>query len=249
MSALPRAFAAAPQRLLLRTASRAGLRRMGRLGAWACLAAWPALAPALSAQALQSLHQACPRWDDCVDAAEAKALRDPEPPARREGRQLQLSLPSGVLRFEDDITAGRRHRYLGLLDGTGWLLVAGLKAGQTHVWLIDPQTSLQLELDGLPWPSPDGRLLAVATPARADQGGLLALHLRAGQRWSRLYFFEAPKGLGFEVKSWRQDSAAVRLGWTRQPAAGAAAGCNGLTQLRDGPYGWDLVPEVPATCP
>jgi hypothetical protein len=214
----------------------------------AAAAALPAARAAIDGEALQRLQQTCPRWDDCADKAEALALAATGSQARRQGGLLTVNLASGTQRWEDQPAAGHRHRYLGELDKTGLALLAGLRSGQPMYWLIDPASGRVLEAPSLPWPSPDGRLVLVAVPERAGTGGSLTLYLRTANRWTRQYLFEAPPGLGFSFRSWRMDSAAVRLVWARRAAEGRT-GCDGLTQLRDGPYGWDLVPEPPAACP
>ena len=203
---------------------------------------------AIDSEAVQRLQQACPRWDDCADKAEAQALAATAGRARRQGSVLALSLSSGPQRWEDLAAAGHRYRFLGELDKTGLTLLAGLRAGQPLYWLIEPDSGRVLEAPMVPWPSPDGRLILVAVPDRPDAGGSLTLYLRSASRWTRQYLFEAPSGLGFSFRSWRMDSAAVRLVWARRATEGRA-GCEGLTQLRDGPYGWDLVPEPPMACP
>lgn len=210
-------------------------------------------AHAITPAALQALQAACPRWDECAASAESKALRDAAARARREGGRLSLSHAGGGLQF-DDVAGSQRHRYLGPLDNTGLDLVAGWREGHAHYWLVDPTSARVLDADALPWPSPDGRLLVVAAPTRGAQGGTLDLYLHAGPRWSRLYRLEAPRGVDFEFQSWRADGAAVRLAWSRHAVPGTASAaasesCSGPIQLRDGPYGWDLVPELPDRCP
>jgi hypothetical protein len=210
-------------------------------------------AQAISPAALQALQAACPRWDACAASAETRALREASARARREGASLFLTRADGAMRF-DDVAGHQRHRYLGPLDNTGLDLVAGWRDGHTHFWLVDPASARVLQAGALPWPSPDGRLLVVAAPTLGAQGGTLDLYLHAGPRWSRLYRLEAPPGVGFEFQSWRADGAAVRLAWIRRSVAGAKAttgsdACSGTIQLRDGPYGWDLVPELPDRCP
>lgn len=208
-------------------------------------------AQAITPAALQALQGACPQWDDCAASAETKALREAQPRARRDGMRLTIAQANGTLQF-DDVAGQKRHRYLGPLDNTGLDLVAGWRDGRAHYWLADPASARVLEASALPWPSPDGRLLVMAAPAVGEQGGTLDLYLHAGPRWSRLYRLEAPRGVGFEFLSWRADGAAVRLAWTRRSAGAAGTGsdtCSGAIQLRDGPYGWDLVPELPDHCP
>ena len=232
--------------------SPAALAGPWRAGLLLLLLAGFAIAPPTRAgtdsEAVQRLQQACPRWDDCADKAEAQALSVAGGRARRQGSVLTLNLASGPQRWEDQPTAGQRYRYLGELDKTGLDLLAGLRAGQPLYWLVDPASGRLLEAPALPWPSPDGRLIMVAVPERPGEGGSVRLYLRSASRWARQYLFEAPPGLGFGFRSWRMDSAAVRLHWARRGADGRTA-CDGLTQLRDGPYGWDLVPEPPAACP
>ncbi|MFD2452970.1 hypothetical protein [Ideonella paludis] len=53
-------------------------------------------------------------------------------------------------------------------------------------------------------------------------------------------------------KGWRGDGGAVRMDWQWQRGGspctpiGATAG---QVQLRDGPYGWEITPELPLRCP
>lgn len=180
----------------------------------------------------------------CLEVLEARALRAQASVARRSGAQLTVVPGSGLapLNFQDQAGDALVYRYLGPLPGTDLHLVAQLaQGGAVRFQPVGPGMGAGVRLNAPPWPSPDGRLLGVAVAATAGQVGQLALWGRVGPQWRMQYSFDPDPGMGFEFKGWRADGAALRLAWHCPRQAGA-------TQLRDGPYGWDLVPPPPAHC-
>ena len=180
----------------------------------------------------------------CTSAQEARALADPQAAARRERGVLRVGRDEARLQHFDDTEAGR-FLYLGPLGETGLHLVQWLQAGQPARYrLAGPGSPPDLVLDAAPWPSADGRLIAVAVPAGNGAAGSLTVLQRVGVAWRLLYRYEPAPGLGFAFRGWRADGAAMRLDW-------ACAAHSGVTpvQLRDGPFGWDLVPPTPPACP
>lgn len=180
----------------------------------------------------------------CLAQLESAALRDSAGTALRDGPQLTLQFGlHPATRFVDQ--GPLTHRYLGKLDGVLLHLVRASAPGQLPAyWLVGESGQAALKIDALPVPSPGGRLFVVAS------GNALALYQRSGPRWSLQYRFDAPSGLSWAVKAWRPDAAAVRLDWIwpEAPAACHGQAAQGSLQLRDGPYGWDLVPEAPKRC-
>lgn len=204
--------------------------RCGMAGVWA-VAAGSHAAPA---ELIQQNLQHCAGDAACLSAAEAQALREVPGLVRREGASLTLQFGlHPPARFEDQ--PGLTHTYLGRLDG---VLLHVVRAGSPNaLWLVAESGQPPLKVEAVPVPAPGGRHFVVV------QGNALALYQRSGPRWSLQFRYDAPAGLAWRLRSWRPDAAALRLDWI---CSGQATG--GTLQLRDGPYGWDLVPEPPARC-
>lgn len=200
----------------------------------------PRTAAAVGLEAIQS----CGSEAACLGQLETAALRESAGAARREGPLLTLQFGlQPEARFADQPPLV--HTYLGRLDGI--LLHVIRAASPAHppaYWLVGESGQPPLRVDALPSPGPGGRHFVVAS------GNTLALYQRSGPRWSLQYRFEAPQGLSWAVKSWREDAAAVRLEWIwpEGPSACAGQAAQGGLQLRDGPFGWDLVPQAPRRC-
>ena len=179
----------------------------------------------------------------CAAGLEARALKAHAAQVRRHGHVLWLTLVGSLpMRLDDDATGAATYRYLGPLAGTG--VPVGMQwgtGGAARFQPVGPGMAATVKLNAAPWPSPDGRLLGVAVAARPGQVGQVALWGRVGGQWRMLYSFDPDPGMGFEFKGWRADGAALRLAWHCPQQSGA-------TQLRDGPYGWDLTPPPPAHC-
>jgi hypothetical protein len=180
----------------------------------------------------------------CLSRLEAAALRDSGGKVRREGAELivQAGLQAPA-RFIDQPPV--IHQYLGRLDGLQLHAVRVASPGQRAAWwLVGDAGQPLLKIDALPVAGPGGRHFVVAN------GNGLSLYQRSGARWSLQFRFDAAPGLSWSVKGWRADEAAVRLEWIwpDAPEACAGQGTQGQLQLRDGPYGWDLVPEAPHRC-
>lgn len=188
--------------------------------------------------------QRCGAEAACLAQLEAMALRGGAGTARRDGAQLVLQFglhPPATFVDQPPVT----HLYLGRLDGVLLHVVRAAQPGRpSRWWLVGENGQAPLMVDALPVAAPGGRHFVVA------QGNSLALYQRSGPRWSLQYRLEAAPGLSWAVKGWRADAAAVRLEWLwpEAPAACAGQAAQGQLQLRDGPYGWDLVPEAPRRC-
>lgn len=221
------------------------MRRVGgaELRSAAMALAFVAGASAAHAVGLDAMAH-CGAEGACLDQLETTALRDSAGAAQREGPQLTLQFGlQPAARFVD--RGPLIHRYLGRLDGVLLHLVRAWAPNQLpSYWLVGESGQAPLKIDALPSPAPGGRHFVVAS------GGALALYQRSGPRWSLQYRFDAPQGLSWAVKGWRADAAAVRLEWIWPEAPTACRGQapQGVLQLRDGPYGWDLVPEAPKRC-
>lgn len=204
--------------------------RCGVVGVWAGAMA----AHAAPAELIQQNLQRCASDAACLATAEAQALREVPSLVRRDGAALILQFGlHPPARFDDQ--PGLTHTYLGRLDG---VLLHVVRAGSPHaLWLVGGTGQPPLKVEAVPVPAPGGRHFVVVA------GNSLALYQRSGPRWSLQFRYDAPAGLAWQLKSWRPDAAALRLDWH---CAGQATG--GTLQLRDGPYGWDLVPEPPARC-
>ncbi len=180
----------------------------------------------------------------CLSRLEAQALRESGGAVRREGHELVVQPGSRApARFVDQPPLS--HRYLGRLEGLQLHAVRVEGVGQRAAWwLVDDAGQPPLKVDALPVPGPGGRHFVVV------DGNVLSLYQRSGPRWALVIRFDAAPGLVWTVKGWRADEAAVRLEWTwpEGPAACAGQAAQGQLQLRDGPYGWDLVPEAPRRC-
>jgi hypothetical protein len=180
----------------------------------------------------------------CAADLEARALKAHASQARRDGHVLSLTQGPAKLpmRLDDDATGAVAYRYLGPLAGTELhLVMQWVRGGPARFQPVGPGMASTVKLNAPPWPSPDGRLLGVAVAAGPGQVGQLMLWGRVGPQWRMLYSFDPDPGMGFEFKGWRADGAALRLAWHCPQQGGA-------TQLRDGPYGWDLTPPPPAHC-
>jgi hypothetical protein len=220
-----------------RTGARGG-RATARVAVFGLFAAGPVAA--ITPDAIQH----CGGDAACLGQLEAAALRDSAGAVRREGAQLTLQFGlQAAARFVDQppIT----NLYLGRLDGVLLHVVRAAQPGRpASWWLVGESGQAPLAVDALPVGGPGGRHFVVAA------GQALALYQRSAARWSLQYRYEAAPGLSWAVKSWRADAAAVRLEWIWPEAPAACAGqpAQGQLQLRDGPYGWDLVPEPPRRC-
>lgn len=220
------------------------MRARIRLAAAWVLASGLAIAPdATQAVGLDTI-QHCGADAACLARLEVAALRDSAAAVRRDGPQLTLQFGlQPPVRFVDQAPLG--HQYLGRLDGVLLHVVRAAQAGRpSSYWLVGESGQAPLQVDALPSPAPGGRHFVVAS------GNTLALYQRSGPRWSLQFRYEAAPGLSWAVKGWRADAAAVRLEWLWPEARNACAGqaTQGALQLRDGPYGWDLVPEPPHAC-
>lgn len=200
----------------------------------------------LQAPAAAEAPLRCDSEPACAAALEPSVLAEHPAEARREGDTLVLQRgDAGPLRLTDGEPAGHVYRYLGPLMGTDLQLLLQRVEGQAPRYrLVGPGPVEPPLLDAPPWPSPGGRMLAVATLARGGQSGSVTLLHRVGARWQQLFRFESGSGMGFVVRSWRTDAASLRLDWH---CGNASAG--GSVQLRDGPYGWDWLSPPPARCP
>lgn len=218
-----------------------------RSGAAARAAVFGALALMLPATAipatLDSLQQ-CGANAGCLAQLEADAIRDSNGTVQRDGQVLTLHFGlHPEARFVDQPSLA--HRYLGRLDGVLLHVVRAAQPNQLPgYWLVSENTQPPLRVAALPVPAPGGRHFVVVS------GSDLSLYQRSGPRWSLQYAFGAPPGLSWAVKGWRSDAAAVRLEWLwpEAPAACAGQAAQGTLQLRDGPFGWDLVPQPPRRC-
>lgn len=219
--------------------------RHGRRGAVARAAALAAswLVQPAAALTLEAVQQ-CGAEAACLAQLEASALRDHPGAARREAGGLVLRFGAHPeARFADQPPL--THRYLGRLDGLLLHVVRAEQPGQLPGWwLVGEGAQPPLKVAALPVGAPGGRHFVVAS------GNAIALYQRSGTRWSLQYRFDAPAGLAWGVKGWRADAAAVRLEWLwpEGPRACAGQAAQGQLQLRDGPYGWDLVPQPPRPC-
>ncbi len=208
-------------------------------------AAWSLAVAATPAGAVTvEAVQHCGADGACLAQLEAAGLRDSAGAVRRDGGQLTLQFGlQAPTRFVDQAPVS--HLYLGRLDGVLLHLVRAAQPGRpSRWWLVGESGQAPLAVDALPVAGPGSRHFVVAA------GHTLALYQRAGPRWSLQYRYEAAPGLSWLVKGWRADAAAVRLEWIwpEGPSACAGQAAQGQLQLRDGPYGWDLVPEPPRRC-
>ena len=217
----------------------AGSWSWGRLAA----AGLVALGPASQAVGVDAITR-CGGDTACLSRLEARALRDSGGTVRREGAELVVQSGSQApARFIDQGAVS--HQYLGRLDGLQLHAVRAAPAGQsTSWWLVGDAGQPPLKVDALPVVGPGGRHFVVVN------GNGLSLFQRSGARWSMQFRFDAAPGLSWAVKGWRADEAAVRLEWLwpEAPAQCHGQAAQGQLQLRDGPYGWDLVPEAPHRC-
>lgn len=212
---------------------RCGLARVAGL-LWLVLPAPPAGAQPGPEHPL--LGACAPVPDEaCAARLEARALALHG--AVREGGRLRTA--QGVALAEDPPDEPPRHRLLGPLGDSGlWLLWR--RSGEQTAFVTAGPGALPLAWRSPPWPAPGGRHLLVAPPAAPAEDALLALLEQAGGRWRLVWRLDGPPALGYEGVEWRQDGASVRLRW--RCASGSPGGA---VRLRDGPYGWDLVPALP----
>ena len=194
-----------------------------------------------------------PAPERCLASLEADVLRAARASKKtsraiRQGAQLRLQTPGAAPLILED-SAESRYRALGPVGHADTWLVARLPASQrAPLLLVSPASSQQLGLEAAPRPAPDGHLLIAVRPGEDGRdSATLTLLQRAGQRWSVVFRYEAPAGLHLSFQRWRSDGAAVHLLWQRTPTP-ACPLAEGSAQLRDGPFGWDFVPEMPPPC-
>lgn len=188
-----------------------------------------------------------PSMPHCAAELETQALRSHPTLAQRDGATLALT-PAQVepQTFVNGADGSPSYHYLGPLAGTDLQLLLMQASGQSPRFLaVDPAAGARLMLDAPPWPAPGGRLMVVTAAAHGGQAGSVALFHRVNAQWRLLFRFEPMVGMGFQFRSWRQDAASLRLDWVCEGSPART----GALQLRDGPYGWDLVPAAPASCP
>lgn len=205
-------------------------------------------------------------WDDCrwTDDPRAECMQRQEQralaaEAHRPAGQARWSREGPVLRwnapelpmpvsFTDDVK--EHYSLIGPLASTRTWLIAARSAQQSHLLLVDPERkrSNPLRLDAPPRIAPDHHLMIVVAKGDAYGPSTLTLLQHSENGWQIAFRFEAAVGLHLRFANWRKDSAAIRLQWSRESAAGCAA-AKGALQLRDGPYGWDFVPAPPRPCP
>jgi hypothetical protein len=210
---------------------------------WLAAAALIGASPAGHAVGTEAITH-CGSDAACLSRLELAALRNSGGTARREGAELILQAGmQAPTRFID--LPPLTHQYLGRLEGLQLQVVRAASAGQRPAWwLLADGGQPPLRFDALPIAGPAGRHFVIA------DGNSLSLYQRSGARWSLQFRLDAAPGLRWAVKGWRADEAAVRLEWIwpEAPAACAGQAAQGQLQLRDGPYGWDLVPEAPHRC-
>jgi hypothetical protein len=183
----------------------------------------------------------------CAAELEAQALRSHPVLAQRDGVTLALTPPQGEPQtFVNTADASLSYHYLGPLAGTDLQLLLMQATGTAPRYvLVDAGTGTRLAVEAPPWPAPGGRLMVVTAAAHGGQAGSVSLFNRVNTQWRLLFRFEPAAGMGFQFRSWRQDAASLRLDWVCE----GGPSHSGSLQLRDGPYGWDLVPAAPARCP
>ncbi|NDY92766.1 hypothetical protein, partial [Ideonella livida] len=177
-----------------------------------------------------------------LQAAEARALagqKSADAPRRQAGR-----LTLGRAPALEDTPGGPVWLYEARLPGAGHHLVSQRASPQAPqqvqgLWLLQAATGRLQPLPGPVRLSPDGRhLFALST-----DGHTLSLLQRAGDgpqtRWRQQFRLESPASLQFSWQNWRRDGLAVHLHWHST----APCPADGRTQLREGPHGWELVPE------
>ncbi|MCO5976920.1 hypothetical protein [Ideonella oryzae] len=236
---------------------------MRRLGIKNAASAWAGWSLALAAGASGAASPADPAdgWarcqrdtnpERCLATLETEALQAPHarkaPWAIRQGALLRLQAPgASEIRLED--SAQSHYRALGPVGRSGTWLVARLSpADSPALLLVNAASGQSLGLDAPPRPAPDGHLLVAIRPGQPDHdGSTLTLLQRSGNRWSVVFRYEAPAGLHLNFHRWRSDGAAVHLQWQRSATPTCPTG-DGSAQLRDGPFGWDFVPEMPPPC-
>lgn len=189
----------------------------------------------------------------CLATLEAEALRTARTSKKtlqvvRQGPQLRLRAAGGAPVILED-SAESQYRGLGPVGHQDTWLVARLSTDQgPPLLLVSPVSGQRLGLEAAPRPAPDGHLLIAIRPGGdGHDSSTLTLLQRSGTRWSLVFRYEAPAGLRLSFQRWRSDGAAVHLQWQRAPSTACPA-AEGNAQLRDGPFGWDFVPEMPPPC-
>lgn len=190
----------------------------------------------------------------CLAALEAEALRVARASKKtlhavRQGPQLRLGAPGGGHQLTLEDSAESQYRGLGPVGHKDTWLVARLPTDQQPpLLLVSPVSGQRLGLEAAPRPAPDGHLLIAVRPGSdGHDSSTLTLLQRSGTRWTMVFRYEAPAGLHLSFQRWRSDGAAVHLQWQRAPTP-ACPLAEGNAQLRDGPFGWDFVPEMPPPC-
>ncbi|MBQ0935403.1 hypothetical protein [Ideonella paludis] len=215
---------------------------------------WAQAACSLSPENLAEVLKQCPAKPDhaCHALVEAQVLaRAPQGQVSRQGPRLSLLHRRGKALVLDDALSdpahALRHVYLGELGITDLQLVRTVgPAAPQALLLVAESGQPPMAADDVPWPAPGGRLVVVVAPRS------VTLWLRTALRWTQAFRYEPPAGVRLSFKGWRGDGGAVRMDWQWQRGGspctpiGATAG---QVQLRDGPYGWEITPELPLRCP
>lgn len=215
---------------------------------------WAQAAWSLSAENLAEVLKQCPAQVDhpCHALVEGQVLaRAPQGHVSRQGTRLSLLHRRGkALVLDDDITDpahALRHVYLGELGITDLQLVRTVGPAAPQVLMLVAESGqTPMAADDVPWPAPGGRLVVVVAPRS------LTLWLRTALRWTQAFRYEPPAGVRLSFKGWRGDGGAVRVDWHWQRGGSPCrplGAPSGQVQLRDGPFGWEITPELPLRCP
>jgi hypothetical protein len=206
-------------------------------------------AQAAAGEVLLAWWHSCPPSDlsTCVATRESQVLAEQADTVRRVDGQLLMQQDTTPRRWAQ-VASDASTRYLGELDNSPFSLLLVQAAGQAPQFkLVSRQGALPIALDAPPVLSPDGlRMVVVASP-QAGRTGSLTLWQRLGTHSAQKFRLETDTALGYSFEGWRQDGAAVRLRWQRLGASCAPE--TGRSQLRDGPFGWDVYPPAPTPCP
>jgi hypothetical protein len=203
-------------------------------------------APAATGEQWLAWWHSCPTegLPACALARQAQALTDHADSVRRAGAVLQLRQDSTPQRWVSVALPGPLY-YLGPLDDSDLQLVMHEGPGRSAPFsLLSRSGGLAIGLDAPPVLAPGGRGLVVVAAPQGERPGSITLWQRSARRWVQKWRLETGTDLAYRFQGWRQDGAAVRLLWQRPGCAPSS----GRAQLRDGPYGWDLYPEAPASC-